>query len=476
MKTTNYRFYRFTNGYSPVVKHSLINFLIFILSIHFTHAQAVTGIITDYGGFWKSSASSISAVKPDNNHNLLAFTWGGHQYSTGANNAVLSAHAETFIPGDWWSMNVYSYTGSLSGSLVTLGQMYDGVNNGPSVPPPSNANITDYLRDGIRGLGLGTGLSNLPSGNSISFHAYNINPLKIGDAVPDILLTQIAAPGTESYKFIDATGATVGNAVTVNYTSSVSRVGAWVADFYTATGMVLSSTYTKTERDLRVWAADLSSFGITAANYTNIRRFVVNMSGSSDFAFFAYNNESIVVTNVLQVSLTNFTGRSLQHSIQLNWATSAEINSQSFVIEKSDGNTFVPIGTMPAAGNSSANLLYNFADQNPLPGINYYRLKMVDVNGALKYSNTIAVKFISNSTFDIYPNPVKDRLINIRYSPISNNEQVTVYNSTGVAVLSKKLIATTTVKQIDLKQLPAGVYYIRLKNKNIDATQSFVIE
>ncbi|MBO9660371.1 MAG: hypothetical protein J7527_16235, partial [Chitinophagaceae bacterium] len=142
--------------------------------------QAVTGIVTDYGGFWKTSTSSVNPVKPDNSHNLLAFTWNGTQYATGANNPLLTARGESFVNSDWWSMNIFSYTGSLTDALIALGQMYDGVDNGASVPPPSNANFTDYLRDGIKGLDLGTGISNLPANNSFTFYAHSLNVARIG--------------------------------------------------------------------------------------------------------------------------------------------------------------------------------------------------------------------------------------------------------------------------------------------------------
>ena len=59
-------------------------------------SQAITEIITDYGGYFKSGATSINTVKPDSSHNLLAFTFNGIRYSTGVNNTILSSNGKVF--------------------------------------------------------------------------------------------------------------------------------------------------------------------------------------------------------------------------------------------------------------------------------------------------------------------------------------------------------------------------------------------
>ncbi|RYF55917.1 MAG: hypothetical protein EOO39_37410, partial [Cytophagaceae bacterium] len=181
-------------------------------------------------------------------------------------------------------------------TFIGLGQLYDGVNNGGSTPPPVN-NIPLYLTDGLKGLDIGTCVANIPSGG-INFVVTNVNPLNIGDGIPDILITQIAQPSgaNDVYTFRDANGSIVGNAVNIALTN-ITPVGNWIADFYRVNSdpMIIPGGFVNTERPLRLWAADLSQFGITAANYQQISTFTINLKGTSDIAFIALNNATSTV-------------------------------------------------------------------------------------------------------------------------------------------------------------------------------------
>ena len=112
-------------------------------------AQAVTAVVTDYNGYWKSSTTAPNSSKPLRSHNLLAFTYNGIQYSTGVNDELLHTKDETFTAADFWCLPVGSITGTLTGQTkIGLGALFDGVANGGSNPPPENDKVR-YLTDGI---------------------------------------------------------------------------------------------------------------------------------------------------------------------------------------------------------------------------------------------------------------------------------------------------------------------------------------
>ena len=52
---------------------------------------------------------------------------------------------------------------------------------------------------------------------------------------------------------------------------------------------------------------------------------------------------------------------------------------------------------------------YNFTDLNPVTGNNFYRLKMIDIDGKFSYSSVIAIR-ISDAAFKLsaYPNPANN--------------------------------------------------------------------
>ncbi|MGC4035049.1 MAG: T9SS type A sorting domain-containing protein [Chitinophagaceae bacterium] len=427
------------------------------------HTQAVSGIVTDYNGYWKSTAASNNNVKPSNSHNLLSFTYNGVQYSTGANDQLLTSHGETFVAGDFWSLPLSNMSNAVtSNTKVGVGELYDGVHNGASAVAPLNS-ISFYLTDGIKGLNLGTGIANLPAG-TMTFNVSSINPQTIGDGIPDILVTQIADPSgsTDSYTFTTSTGTIIGHKKDIAFTS-ITPVGKWTADFYEASTnpMTLTSGFTNTDRDLRLWAADLSDFGITTSNYQTISKFTINLSGNSDVAFVAYNNNTFTFNTVLPVTLSDFSAKKINHSTQLQWQTETELNTKQFIIEKStDNNDYEAIGTVAASGNSTSEMTYSFTDNHPAAGLNYYRLKIVDADGKFEVSKIIEIKFIAGTaeSVGVFPNPCVNT-ITVNH-PSSTNGQINVYNAAGTVVLKTSVVSNTQQSKINMQNLQTGVYYI----------------
>ena len=275
------------------------------LAVQDVRAQAVSEIVTNYSGYWRSTSSSISAVKPDNHHELISFTYNGTRYSTGVNDALLTSHSLTYTAGQYNALPMTNIAGTVnSNTKIGLGAMADGVSNGAGSAP--SRTLGPYLNDGIQGLDMGTCVANLPSG-TMFLSVSNIQAAKIGDGIPDIVVTQIADPSTtyDSYEFTDINGVRIGSSLNV-VLNTISPVGQWVADFYEATGAtVLQAGFTQTQRDIRLWAADFTTFGINASNISNIAYFKINLSGTSDIAFVAYNSTTITVQAVLDVQSRN---------------------------------------------------------------------------------------------------------------------------------------------------------------------------
>lgn len=288
--------------------------LLFVLLQQMTVRGQVTAIYSDYGGYWTSSSSSINSVKPDNHHNLLAFTWNGTTYSTGVSDGTLTSHSVGFTACKFRAFPIS--TVPTSGGVyyfVMLGQKADGVDNGadnssatPFPANPSGSVLASYLTDGSKGLDLGTGLANIPAGSVLRFDlsANGLTLSAINDGIPDIFVTEEASPSSSSpdyFKFVDASGNTVGNVVSVT-TNTLPQVGNWQADFYNLNSTQTDGTYINQPRPLAFYAADLSAFGITASNYMNAVALVYQPNGSSDPAFLAFNEPAISVSTQLNLT------------------------------------------------------------------------------------------------------------------------------------------------------------------------------
>jgi hypothetical protein len=78
--------------------------------------------------------------------------------------------------------------------------------------------------------------------------------------------------------------------------------------------------------------------------------------------------------------------------------------------------------------------------------------------------------------FDIYPNPVKTQLT-LSSSFIHSNEAVTisVMNALG-EIMQQEKGKWNNETHINIKSLPAGIYFIQLKTKSGTAVKRFVKE
>ena len=172
----------------------------------------------------------------------------------------------------------------------------------------------------------------------------------------------------------------------------------------------------------------------------------------------AITSSIVIVTknSTLPVKLTNFTAKNNNNTVQLNWQTSSENNSDYFVIERNKpGGTFIKIGEVNAAGTSNQLLDYQFIDNQPDKGFNLYRLKQIDKDNKAEYSSVRWVK-LDDEKAQLYVFPtITDGTIFIQ-----SNEKtiVELYNLQGIRLLTKEI---SNNDQIDLSKYAAGVYVLR---------------
>ena len=292
-------------------------YLIVMLFVFGTTQSQVTQIWTDYSTFWTSSSSSINPTQPNTAHNLLAFRWNGTNYSTGVDNAKLTANSVTFTAIKFRALPIdeVPLTSTEDAYFIGLGALVDGlataVDNGatnPFVPLTNGRQKAAYLTKGTQGLDLGSNLTNIPSGTPIRFNlsSAGITLANVGDGIPDLFLTQLAHPtgAQDRFRFVNASNVTVGNEVTAIFTDNAlfPIVGNWNMDFYNNDSTQSASQYINTSREMRFLALDLSAFGINASNYSNAVALIYTPSGDSDPGFFAFNEPSIGIATKLAVT------------------------------------------------------------------------------------------------------------------------------------------------------------------------------
>lgn len=460
---------------SKTTRNTIVAIFTLITLSATTHAQSVTEVITDYKGFWKSGKGAVSSTKPDNSHNLVAFTYNNFRFSTGVNDSLLTARNEKFVAGKYRSLPISRITGAVtSNTKIGLGQLYDGINNGASTPPPAN-DMVKYMTDGIKGLNLGTGVANLPVGD-LFLPITDFKAAMIGDNAPDIVITQVADPSTsslDSYEFLDINGNRVGNKIDI-VLQNLPVVGNWTADFYEANTnpMTLQSGFTNTDRPIRLWAADLSAWGIDSTNVGRIAYFKIRLNGNSDVAFVAYNENAFSFTAVLPTTLTYFSGKAAQDQVELSWKSTTEVNSDYFVVESStDGANFKAVDQVAATNMPSS---YTYVHHTTVTGKVYYRLKQVDKNGNYAYSQIIFVTLSGDKTrgnITLYPNPAST-VLNVRqHAAVTGTYEIR--NVSG-AVMARQKAGTGNVQTIAVQNLPAGMYWLVWNDGAAQQAQAFI--
>jgi len=270
---------------------------------------AVTRVVTDYSGYWSSTSTVRNSILPDNRHNLTAFGYNGNLYSTGVNDAVLTSHSDTFTARVFKAFSTDGITGNTAisaSNFIALGSQVDGNAAAANYLSSSVAGLTvrDVLIDGINGLDIGTGVTNVTSSMVMAYKVSNIVRTAIDDNEPDVLITQIAAPTsvTDVYSFVDVNGNIIGNPISANL-SAIPHLGTYKLDLFTLANNIpyenavpSGNADSNTTREIRLIAFKFSEFGVTEANYASIDKFKLMPGGNSDPAFIAYNASSFLIS------------------------------------------------------------------------------------------------------------------------------------------------------------------------------------
>ncbi len=172
----------------------------------------------------------------------------------------------------------------------------------------------------------------------------------------------------------------------------------------------------------------------------------------------------------LPVYLLQFSGTKDGLVNKLQFTTANETNNKGFYIERSaDGSKFSSIGyvsTKASNGNSTGNLVYNFIDEKPLAGNNYYRLKQEDKDGKTTLSNVVAIKNKLSSKIDfegLFPNPASNQLTIQVSTPTNEKINILITDLQGKVVKSQLININTGINNLnlDISSLSSGNYFIK---------------
>lgn len=162
----------------------------------------------------------------------------------------------------------------------------------------------------------------------------------------------------------------------------------------------------------------------------------------------------------------------------LNWSTASEENNKGFEVMRSkNGVDWEVIGWVDGNGSTFEMQRYKFLDESPNNGVNYYKLKQLDFNGAFEFTDIRTVDFKSSvERASIYPNPTSGEL-NIELPDFEPGKVVFQVMNINKKVVFEKIYENSDAlnHQINLMDLPASVYVLKVKYPKAETFIPFVL-
>jgi len=190
--------------------------------------------------------------------------------------------------------------------------------------------------------------------------------------------------------------------------------------------------------------------------------------GASDGKMYFWRNNGCIP---LPVEMAYFNARLLDEEVYLDWMTATESNNEGFEVERSlDGKNWENLGFVAGEGTKNTPTTYNYTDNRPMTGVNYYRLKQMDFDSNFEYSDIRVVEVEGDVSINVFPNPVVD-LLTVELS-INEEVNVSIFNMAGVLV--KEEMMNGNRLQVDCSELSAGIYLVKIIGQQTQAVQKLI--
>lgn len=219
------------------------------------------------------------------------------------------------------------------------------------------------------------------------------------------------------------------------------------------------------------WTTETRSTTLTGLNLANNAYLYLkwtgdDVSGSGNRDEFGLDD--VVISGlVLPVQLVSFNATFEDGEVLLNWETASEIQNLEFQVEhREEGSKFAKIGSVAGNGTSLEQHYYEFRHTQPAKGLNYYRLKQVDINGDISYSPVVQVE-VEDPTSPLVVYPTSEQSLTIQMpKPTDARTEAVLYNLSGSVVLQARIPPGVTKSELQIGLLRPGIYILQLRQRS----------
>jgi hypothetical protein len=183
---------------------------------------------------------------------------------------------------------------------------------------------------------------------------------------------------------------------------------------------------------------------------------------------------------VLPFTVTKISATKKNETVQVDWEVKTDEELKAFDVERSaDGRNFVKLATVASLGKGITMANYSWVDNNPLMGVNYYRIKVIPQVGKEKVSPVANLTMDKNKpTMMVYPNPTEGNAFNIKLSNLTKGSyQIIVTTASGQQVLVKTMEhpgGTKTQHIVFDNDISKGVYRVQVKGEGLSLLSSII--
>jgi hypothetical protein len=164
----------------------------------------------------------------------------------------------------------------------------------------------------------------------------------------------------------------------------------------------------------------------------------------------------------MPVNLVRFAANVEGEITNLQWSTSSEVNSKNFeILHSVDTKDWQTIGSVNSYRESSVIRTYSFQHADPVIGNNYYRLKMIDLDGTFAFSSVVSSRQYNSKSVSVSPNPSSD-VFKLDGVDIGSVQRIEVVNQVGMVIYDSGKIPSL---QIKVSNFPEGLYVVKITNK-----------
>jgi hypothetical protein len=213
----------------------------------------------------------------------------------------------------------------------------------------------------------------------------------------------------------------------------------------------------------------------TLGGYGNITSFGLAEDGEIYAAEDGNSIYHLIDNSVVPIDLFDFVGTEKDEGIHLSWHVGSYENFSHFEIEKrAETTSFKAIGSLYPSESDLIKGEFSFDDREARYLTQYYRIKMVDLNGHFSYSSII--KFHKSfQSFGLFPNPAKD----IIYLHIPNSQigqgSFSVFDAMGRVVDATTNLDDESHPYINTENLKEGLYLVCYENGTFRSCQKVII-